>query len=106
MAVIAVFTYQVERGRMADFMNKLRQAASPRFNSPTMPKDVRLFRPTVPGPDTETVVLMLWYENMAAYGERTDFESNNPDWRELFEARPDSPETLISVELLTEIATL
>jgi hypothetical protein len=41
---------------------------------------------------------------MAAYGARTAFESVNPDWKALFEARPDSPETLISVELLTEVS--
>ena len=66
MSVIAIFKYQVQPGRMADFMTKLREAAHPRFTS--------------------------WDENAS------------PEWRALFEANPDSPETLLSVELLTEMA--
>jgi hypothetical protein len=31
----------------------------------------------------------------------TAFENANPEWKELFAAQPDSPETLLSVELLT-----
>jgi hypothetical protein len=34
-------------------MKKLAEAADPKFASPTMPKSVRLFRSTVPGPDTQ-----------------------------------------------------
>jgi hypothetical protein len=40
---------------------------------------------------------------MAAYGARTDYENSNAEWRELFAAKQDSPETLVSVQLLTEI---
>ena len=104
MSVIAIFKYQVQPGRMHDFMAKLGQAAGPQFDSPVMPKSVRLFRSTVPGPDTGPVLLMIEYEDMAAYGARTAFENANPDWKRLFEAAPDSPETLLSVELLTEMA--
>lgn len=103
MAVIAIFKYQVKPGRMADFMAKLRAAAQPRFNSPVMPKSFRLFRSTVPGPDTGPVIMMIEYDDMAAYGARTTFENNNPEWRDLFAPTPDSPETLLSVELLTEL---
>jgi quinol monooxygenase YgiN len=102
MAVIAIFTYQVKPGRMDDFMAKLREAAAPRFASPVIPKSFRLFRNTVPGPDTGPVIMMIEYEDMAAYGARTTFENANAEWRKLFEARPDSPETLMSVQLLTE----
>ena len=105
MSVIAIFKYQVQPGRMHDFMAKLGQAAGPQFDSPVMPKSVRLFRSTVPGPDTGPLLLMIEYEDMAAYGARTAFENANPDWKRLFEATPDSPETLLSVELLTEMAT-
>ena len=52
MAVIAIFKYQIKPGRLPDFMKKLAEAADPKFASPTMPKSVRLFRSTVPGPDT------------------------------------------------------
>jgi hypothetical protein len=31
----------------------------------------------------------------------TAFENANPEWKKLFAAQPDSPETLLSVELLT-----
>jgi hypothetical protein len=103
MTVIATFKYQVKPGRMSDFMRKLGEAAQPRFESPVMPRSIRLFRSTVPGPDTGPVILMIEYEDMAAYGARTAFENANPDWRRLFEATPDSPETLLSVELLTEM---
>lgn len=89
---------------MGDFLAKLGQAADPRLASDAMPKSFRLFRSTVPGPDTGPVIIMIEYEDMAAYGARTAFESANPDWKALFEARPDSPETLMSVELLTEIS--
>ncbi|HEY8742660.1 MAG TPA: hypothetical protein VIU62_06155 [Chloroflexota bacterium] len=34
---------------------------------------------------------------------RTAFENANEDWKKLFAAQPDSPETLRSVELLTEL---
>jgi len=104
MAVIAVFKYQVKAGRMPDFMAKLQQAAHPRFNSRVMPKSFRLFRSTVPGPDTGPVIMMIEYEDMAAYGARTAFETANAEWRNLFDATPESPETLLSVELLTELS--
>lgn len=104
MAVIAIFKYEVKPGRMADFAAKLQSAAHPRFNSPVMPRSFRLFRSTVPGPDTGPVIMMIEYEDMAAYGARTAFENANPEWRKLFEATPESPESLISVELLTEMA--
>ena len=100
MGVIAVFKYGVKPGRMPDFMAKLAEAAAPRFNSPAMPKSARLFRSAVPGPDTSGVVLHLEYEDMAAYGARTAFENSNAEWRTMFEAKADSPETLLSVELL------
>jgi hypothetical protein len=103
MAVIAIFKYDVKPGRMADFMAKLGEAASPKFNSRAMPKSVRLLRSTVPGPDTGPVILMIEYEDMAAYGARTAYEYANPLWRKLFDPTPDAPETLLSVELLTEM---
>jgi hypothetical protein len=104
LAVIAKFIYEVKPGRMADFMAKLGEAAQPRFASPVMPKSFRLFRSTVPGPDTGHVVMLIEYEDMAAYGARTAFENANADWKRLFGARPDSPERLVSVELLTEFS--
>jgi hypothetical protein len=103
MAVTAIFTYDVQPGRLGDFLAKLQQAAAPEFDSPVMPKAVRLYRNTVPGPDTGPVLLFLEYEDMAAYGARTAWENSNPAWRELFAARPDSPERLMSVQLLTEM---
>jgi hypothetical protein len=102
MSVIAVFKYDIKPGRLPDFLRKLAQAAEPKFNSPVMPKSVRMFRSTVPGPG-HGVILLIEYENMAAYGARTAFESANAAWRNLFALRPDSPEMLISAELLTEI---
>ena len=101
MTVLAIFKYDVKPGRMDDFMAKLATAAGPAFNSPVMPQSVRLFRSTVPGPDTGPVILMIEYPDMAAYGARTAFENANPDWKRLFAAAANSPETLLSVELLT-----
>jgi hypothetical protein len=102
MPVIAIFKYEVKPGRVSDFLAKLGEAASAKFNSAAMPKSVRLFRSTVPGPDSG-VILMIEYEDMAAYGARTAFENANAEWRRLFEPVRDSPETLVSVELLTEL---
>lgn len=104
MSVIAIFKYQVEPGRMADFMAKLQEAGSPKFSSKVMPKSFRLFRSTVPGPDTGPVIMMM---NMTTWLRmaRTAYENSNPEWKKLFEAKADSPETLISVELLTEMTT-
>ncbi len=45
---------------------------------------------------------MIGYGDMAAYGARTAFENGSAEWRALFAAQPDSPERLISVELLVE----
>jgi hypothetical protein len=104
MCVIAIFKYDIKPGRLPDFLTKLAQAAEPKFDSPVMPKSVRMFRSTVPGPG-HGVILMIEYEDMAAYGARTAFESANAAWRNLFAPRPDSPEVLISVELLTETPT-
>jgi hypothetical protein len=103
MSVLAIFKYDVKPGRVPDFMAKLHAAADAEFNSPIMPESVRLFRSTVPGPDTGQVTLFIEYRDMAAYGARTTFENSNSEWRKLFAAHPDSPETLVSVELLTEI---
>jgi hypothetical protein len=102
MAVIAIFKYEVKPGRLSDFLAKFSEAADAKFNSPVMPKSVRLFRSTVPGPDSG-LILMIEYEDMAAYGARTAFENANAEWRRLFEPGRDSPETLVSVELLTEL---
>ena len=102
MSVIAVFKYDLKPGRLPDFLNKLAQAAEPKFNSPVMAKSVRMFRSTVPGPG-HGLILMIEYEDMAAYGARTAFENANAEWRKLFEPTRDSPETLMSVELLTEL---
>jgi hypothetical protein len=102
MSVIAVFKYDIKPGRLPDFLKNLAQAAEPKFNSPVMPKSVRMFRSAVPGPG-HGVILMIEYEDMAAYGVRTAFENANAEWRKLFEPTRDSPETLISVELLTEL---
>src|SRR5258708_5443614 len=102
MPVIAIFKYDVKPGRFADFMKKLAQAAEPKFNSEVMPKSIRMFRSIVPGPD-HGVILMIEYADMAAYGARTAFENSNAEWRQLFEPARDSPETLVSVELLAEI---
>lgn len=102
MAVIAIFKYEVKPGRLPDFLKKLAEAAEPKFLSDAMPKSVRMFRSTVPGPD-HGVILMIEYEDMAAYGARTAFETANAAWRRLFEPSRDAPETLISVELLTEL---
>ena len=101
--VLAIFKYDVKPGRLADFMAKLQAAADPKFNSPAMPRSVRLFRSTVPGPDTGPVFLHLEYSDMAAYGARTEFENSNSEWKKLFAAQADSPEILVSVELLTEL---
>jgi hypothetical protein len=84
-------------------MAKLGEAASPKFNSRAMPNGVRIMRSAVPGPETAGVVLMIEYNDMAAYGARIAYEHSNATWRKLFEPTPDSPETLISVELLTEL---
>jgi len=102
MAVIAIFKYEVKPGRLPDFFAKLAEATDAKFNSVVMPKSVRLFRSTVPGPDGG-VIMMVEYEDMAAYGARTAFENANVEWRHLFEPSRDSPETLVSVELLTEL---
>jgi hypothetical protein len=101
MTVLAIFKYDVKPGRTDEFMAKLAEAAGPQFNSPVMPQSVRLFRSTVPGPDTGPVILMIEYPDMAAYGARTAFENANTDWKRLFAPKPDSPEALLSVELLT-----
>jgi hypothetical protein len=102
MAVIAIFKYDVKPRRMQDFLAKLGEAAGAKFNSAAMPKSVGLFRSTVPGPDSG-VILVIECEDMAAYGARTAFENANAEWRRLFEPARDSPETLVSVELLTEL---
>ena len=101
--VLAVFRYEVKPGRTNDFMAKLQRAASPDFNSPVMPRGIRLMRNTVPGPDTGAVYLMIEYDDMAAYGARTAYENANPAWKQLFAVTPDCPERLISVELFTEM---
>jgi hypothetical protein len=102
VAVVAMYRYEVKPGRLADFMKKLKEANDPKFTSEVMPKSVRLFRSTVPGPESAGVILMIEYDDMKAYGARTTFESCNPDWKELFAAEPESPEHLVNVELLTE----
>ena len=103
MSAYAVFRYAVKPGRMNDFMAKLGEAASPKFDSPVMPNSVKLLRSAVPGPDTGGITLVIEYDDMAAYGARTAYENNNAAWRALFEAQPDSPEELLSVELFTEM---
>lgn len=99
MAVIAKFVYEVKPGRLEEFMAKLGQAAEPRFNSPVMPRSVRTFKSTLTG----LVTMLIEYEDEAAYEARTAFERSNDDWKTLFEINRESPERLVSVELLTEL---
>src|SRR5260370_2634660 len=101
MPVIAISKYQIKRARWGAFMKKLAEAADAKFASPTMAKSIRLFRSTVPGPDTG-IILMLEYEDMAAYGARTAFETANAEWQRLFEPAANAPEKLVPGELLTE----
>ncbi|MBV6271355.1 hypothetical protein KVP09_00285 [Alcaligenaceae bacterium CGII-47] len=103
MTVLAKFVYEIKPGRFDDFMSILGQAAGPEFDSPVLPSSVRLFRCVVPGPDTHIIQLFIEYPDMTAYGQRTDFENNNFKWRALFAEQPDSPQRLVSVELLSEI---
>ena len=103
MAVIAKFLYEIKPGRIDDFMAKLGDAANAKFSSPVMPTSVRLFRSTVPGPDTNFIQLFIEYPDMAAYGQRTSVEGNNREWRKLFTEYSDSPQRLVSVELLSEV---
>ena len=103
MTVLAKFTYEIKPGRFNDFMAILGQAAGTEFNSPTMPSSVRLFRSVVPGPDASHIQLFIEYPDMAAYGQRTDFEANNHQWRALFAEQANSPQRLVSVELLSEV---
>ncbi len=103
MSVLAIFRYEVKPGRMADFGAKLARAASAEFDSPAMPLSAKLYKNSVPGPDTAGVVLVLEYADMAAYGARTAFEQGNAEWQQLFAATPESPERLVSVELLSAV---
>jgi len=103
MPVIAKFVYEIKPGRTDDFMAKLRSAADEKFVSPVMPDSVRLFNSAVPGPDTRYITMLIEYPDMAAYGARTDYERTNPEWRKLFAEQADSPQRLVSVELLAEI---
>jgi len=103
VAVFAIYRYAVKPGRMADFMAKLGQANSPKFNSRVMPVSVRTLRNKVPGPETGHLTLMIEYDDMAAYGLRMAYEHSNREWQKLFEPTPDSAETLLSVEILEEL---
>jgi hypothetical protein len=105
MAVVAIYRYAIKPGRLPNFMAKLGEAASPKFASRAMPCAVRVMRSIVPGPETAGVVVMVEYDDMAAYGARIAYEGANAAWRKLFEPTPDSPETLVSVELLSELPT-
>ncbi|MEJ1974986.1 MAG: NIPSNAP family protein [Acetobacteraceae bacterium] len=100
MSVLAIFRYDVAPGRMDEFMAKLGDAASARFTSPAMPNAVRLFRSATAG--RENLTLLIEYNDRAAYDARTAYETANPEWRRLFDPAPDSPERLISREVLTE----
>lgn len=71
MHVLARFIYEVKPGRLADFLAKLGEAASSKFDSPVMPRSVKLYRCTVPGPDSRQIILHIEYDDMAAYGART-----------------------------------
>jgi len=82
-----------------DSTAKLATVASPEYHSPVMPQSVRLFRGTVPGPGTGRVILMIDYPDIAAYDVRMTFQNTNPAWTKLFASQPNSPETLISIEL-------
>jgi hypothetical protein len=103
VSVIAMFKYDVKPGRLTDFMAKLKAAADPKFNSSSMPKSIRLFRSSEAAPGPEALTLLIEYDDMAAYQSRTAFEKANTDWKKLFDPTPDSPETLRSRELLTEL---
>jgi len=102
MAVIVKFIYEVKSGRMADFMTKLKQAADLKFHNHEIPKSFRLFRNSLSNLEAHRIVILIEYEDMAAYTARTAYENSNPEWRKLFAATHDSPERLVSMEVLTE----
>lgn len=100
MSVVALFRYEVRPGRHDDFMAKLGEAASAKFDSPVMPRSVRLLRDA--RDDAGTLTLMIEYDDIAAYDARTAFETGNAEWVALFAPRDDAPERLASVELLID----
>ena len=82
-------------------MAELKAAADPRFNSPVMPQSVRLFRSTVPGPDTGPVILvssiLIWPRTEREWRSKMPIRSG----RHYSRRNRGLPETLLSVELLT-----
>ena len=60
--MLVIFRYDVALSGLSDFLAKLGEAGNPRFSSPVMPKSVRLFRSSVPGPDTAGLTLMIEYQ--------------------------------------------
>ena len=69
MTGLAIFKYAIKLGRFGDFMAKPQADADPR-HSPVMPQSVRLFRSTVPGPNTGPVIPVIEYPDIAACGFR------------------------------------
>lgn len=67
------------------------------------PLQVGFFRARTVVADANYIIMLIEYEDMAAYGARTVFETSNADWLRLFAATPDAPERLASVELLSEL---
>ena len=57
MTVTAIFTDELRPCRFEEFMANLQQSAAPEFESPVMPRAVRLLRHTVPGPDRTSLIL-------------------------------------------------
>ncbi|MCR6661874.1 MAG: hypothetical protein NVV60_01675 [Luteimonas sp.] len=100
MAVTARFTYRIRHGGMAAFVEKLKAAADPQFDSPVMPEGIRFQKMALPGPDSDIVIMDIDYPDLAAFGARTDYEQTHPAWTSLWQPRDDAPEELVGMQLL------
>ena len=105
MPVVEILTFEVKPGRMAEFVDEVRQLRGILERVDTGLTSVRLLRVVVAGPDSGRVALMVENTDLAAWGQSLENESVDPEEQALG-ARlygPDSPVTQVRRELLREV---
>jgi hypothetical protein len=101
---MAIFTYDVEPGRLDEFLDNIEETAQlPRPPGVPAPTLFRIFETRAGGDDTGLVQVMIEYASMADYGAATDAEEDWPEFQAIWSPGPGDPHRLVSLQLLRQV---
>lgn len=103
-----VYTYHTPSQYLPELLEKFAQSAQPKFDS--TPNNIKIemwqrkFTPAnsqdlLEQGEISEIVLDIYYDSIADFIARNDFENNNPDWQAIW-FHPTNRHTEVSVQIL------